>query len=276
MKYLIKIVFLFVATTGFSQEILEYNYKYSYNWKQEGFQTIGEKSFQTIFPTIQHLPWHDLETAFENIDKYHLIDIDNDNVDEIIYNGYSGSEGEMVLILKQIDNKYSIIQTFFGRIVNIEKENDFQNLTVLDYSCCGGYVDHIQFFKYDADLNNYIIGRDLAKLEIMADDASYVKPIKFEVVRDQYNLRFNPKIVPNLNSANYDFDLIQNQNISAIYSKGATGTAIAENIDETGRIWWLVIMNDNYLIQSIFYEGNNECYSYQLIGWMSSKYLKRQ
>jgi hypothetical protein len=75
--------------------------------------------------------------------------------------------------------------------------------------------------------------------------------------------------------ANISYELLLNDfHFLAIYSKGSTGTAIAKHIDQSGRLWWFVVM-DHYKkpSRSLFAPRNHNMISYKSTGWMSSRFL---
>ena len=97
------------------------------------------------------------------------------------------------------------------------------------------------------------------------------KPIAFETINEKYTLRLTPK----LDNETYFWGTDEQGNSIAIFPIGSTGTAMAENVDETGRIWWFVRMNNNKGNIGMFMHGDNNEEPYRCYGWMSSRYLKR-
>jgi hypothetical protein len=82
--------------------------------------------------------------------------------------------------------------------------------------------------------------------------------------------------MPGFMPANYDSepDMFGN-NIVAIFPKGAKGIALAEHKDETGKIWWFVIMGREPLPKTKISNNSSNFPIRQLSGWMSNDYLKR-
>ena len=98
-----------------------------------------------------------------------------------------------------------------------------------------------------------------------------IEPILFEVKNEMYYLRLAP-VIDN-EKMNYEINI--KGNVIAEYGLGAKGYALAEKKDDTGRIWWFVIMlNNNLPIKSMFSEGSNNENKFYSIGWMSSRYLE--
>jgi hypothetical protein len=87
-------------------------------------------------------------------------------------------------------------------------------------------------------------------------------------------LRVQPEINNSYN--NLPEDEIIDGNTAAIFPIDSRGFAIAEETDDTGRVWWFVIMENNEsLIKSNLYPGNNKVMGYRTLGWMSSRYVRK-
>ena len=276
MKKLILILTFLNCINSFGQNLPPFDYKYNMDWNTYETEKVSTELIESIFETIKGNPYTELKYFIQNIDKFHLIDIDGDNRNEIVYNGFNGSEGEMILIIESSASGYQISLKVFGRIVDISNNKKPSEFIVLDYSCCGGYVTHLETFQYNSKLESFEIVKSLAKIDETVLPKTQIEPVKFKVLNEKYNLRFSPEIVTGLKSGSFDFDPIENQNIIAVYSTGDTGTAIAESIDETGRVWWFVIM-DSYpdKSKSVFYKGNNKFDSYNPVGWISNRFVEK-
>jgi len=246
------------------------------DWNKYDTEKVSVELIESIFETIKGNPYTELKNFVRNIDKFHVLDIDGDKQKEIIYNGFNGSEGEMIVIIESSSSGYKISLKVFGRIVDISNNKNTAEFIFLDYSCCGGYVDHLETYRYNAKIRTFELVKSLAKVDETVLPRNQIEPIKFKVVNERYNLRLSPEIVTGLTSGSFDFDPIENQNIIAVYSSGDTGTAIAESTDETGRVWWFVIM-DSYpdKSKSVFYKGNNIFDNYNPVGWISSRYVEK-
>ena len=261
---------------SFGQNLSLFDYKYKMDWEKYETEKVSTELIESIFETIKGNPYPELKYFLQNIDDFHLVDIDGDNENEIVYNGFNGSEGEMILILNLSKSGYKITLKVFGRLVDISSNKTPSEFTVLDYACCAGYVTHLETFQYKEKLETFEIVKSLAKIDETVFPKTQIEPIKFKIVNEKYNLRYSPEIVTGLKSGSFDFDPIENQNIVAVYGAGDTGKAIAESTDETGRVWWFVIM-DNYpdKSKSIFYKGNNKFEKYNPVGWISSRFVEK-
>ncbi len=276
MKYTLFLFCLIVVLNCFSQGLSHFDEANTFNWEDNGFQSIDDTTLKSIFPIIINRPFRELSSAMNARANYHFVDLNLDGVDEIIYNGWTGGEGEMVLIIKRnSDQSYELSQTLFGKIVDLTIDDHQYQMVLLDYACCAGHVDHLIRLGLNRNSGQYEIIDDLAKVHGTYFNFSSFEPIRFEVEREIYHLRFSPKIEIELNPDDYPYELIQNQNIIAVYEKGSTGTAIGKKSDQTGRIWWLVIMDNIPSTEAtLFYSGNNKNNDYRCVGWMSSRFLK--
>ena len=64
-------------------------------------------------------------------------------------------------------------------------------------------------------------------------------------------------------------------NIIAEYPKNSEGIALAEEIDQTGKKWWFVLMYNNITpLNTVLYHGNNNESPYFSYGWMSHNFLE--
>ncbi len=271
------LIFLFLTSffISYSQDLSRIDSKFQ--WSNFELRDFDSTDLEKIFPIIQNLPFRTKSGALNHLELFHLIDYNNDHKIDVLYNGWTGGEGEMLQIIKNTGTKYEIEQTIYGAVKELKiEDNKIREIEILDYACCAGYVDHLQLWRKDGT-TNFVGVNDLALIvgtHIPSDQ--FNNPIKFRVKSDRYNMRIEPEI-KEMEENNAPFDPIDGQNISASFTTGNTGTAIAEAEDDTGRIWWLVIMDQmpSNQFPNLFYEGNNDIYSYKPVGWISSRYVEK-
>ena len=238
--------------------------------------TVSIEVLQSIFKVIEGKPYPDFESIKEHKNEFHFLDIDGDGKPEIIYDGWDGSEGDMVTILKKKDNQYIEIQNFHGRIVDIKRNQDKLKIITCDFSCCDEYIDYMESFDYNKTSQKFEISESLPLLSLTELPNKFMTPIKFVIKNTPYKLRFSPKIITGLKGNEMPYDPINGENIIAVYKSGDTGTAYAESKDNTGRIWWFVIMDKKpESSESLFREGKNNFKNYKPIGWLSSRFVER-
>ena len=150
MRTTLQILTLLISVISYSQDFKYFNYKYKLDWSQFEHDKVTADLLESNYENLKNNPYPELEYIIKDMNKYHLIDINNDMINELIYNGWNGGEGEMVVVYQRIDNHYEKVQKFFGRIVDIrETEAKQTRLIVYDYSCCGGYVDNVETFDFN-------------------------------------------------------------------------------------------------------------------------------
>ncbi|MDD2983014.1 MAG: hypothetical protein PHQ74_06470 [Crocinitomicaceae bacterium] len=278
MKILIPLIFVLIELSCFSQDFNYFDFEKRFDWSP--YEHVSAEILKSNFKLLKEKPYPELKHLLDNKDKFHLVDIDNDQINEVIYNGWNGGEGEMVVIFKLSKNQLVEVQNFYGRILAKRKnEMNQTQLLVLDYSCCAGYVDHLQTFDFNLQTGQFEIVKAIVKLTDTEIPKERIESKRFEVLNTPYYLRHSPEFVSGISDIDFEFKPLvgQNigQNIAAIYQKGDQGTVYSETTDSTGRVWWFVVMDSKPDFKNmLFYDGNNEFDDYQPIGWMSSKFLK--
>lgn len=208
----------------------------------------------------------------EYYDQFHPLFLNSDSRIDIIYVGQHGGEGTEVDIMINTGNGFRSIKSELGGILNIFKlgPNSGYIIHFLQYGCCDDPQNSIATWTLtevgtNIQINTtnkiyYLEGTELPKC--------FDINLKFEVLNSPYTLRATTEI-------NNSPGLIHNYeqgNIIAEFKEGDTGTAVASKTDETGRVWWFVIMDPP--------EHNNLFHNYaiyrkeQWSGWMSSRFVK--
>ncbi|MEM9857312.1 MAG: hypothetical protein AAF843_08145 [Bacteroidota bacterium] len=240
-------------------------------------RSFDSTDLERVFPVVQNLPFRTKSDALNHLKFFHLVDYNNDYKIDVFYEGSTGGEGTMLHVIQNTGNNFEIVQTIYGSVQDIKVQNNkITEFQILDYACCAGYVDHLQLWS-SKGTSKYSSVNDLALIvgtNIPSDQ--FDKPINFKITNERYNMRLEPEI-KELGENDVPFNPIDGQNISASFTSGNTGTAIAQKEDETGRIWWLVIMDQmpNSEFPKLFYEGNNDIYNYKPVGWISSRYVEK-
>jgi hypothetical protein len=275
MRTTITLICIMISLASFSQDLKYFDSKNKLDWSQFESVEVTIDLLESNFDFLKNNPYPELEYIIKNLDKFHLLDIDNDQVNELIYNGWNGGEGEMIVIYKLKDGYYKEHQRFFGRIKDIRKtEINLIRFIVYDYACCAGYVDNMETFDFNPISKQFDIVGSIAKIDETSLPSDWIEPIRFEIKNTPYNLRYSPEIITGLKNGEYDFSPINGQNITASYKAGDKGIAYAESTDSTGRVWWFVIMDSKPDSgESLYYDGNNKFDDYKPIGWISSRYV---
>jgi len=188
-------------------------------------------------------------------ENFMTVDLNGDNKLDIFYSGFLGGASDCYsYIFINESNKFK--QEFIGEVGHFSfavKENGV--LKGLIY-CYDGFaadcpeisnIELITFNGTDHVSENLINYPNDTKIP----SSFFDKPISFVVENEKYYLRSQPEIF------NTDFGCGIKGNIHYTYTKGDKGKAFSSETDETGRIWWYVIMENGYA------------------GWMSSRFVKQ-
>ncbi len=208
--------------------------------------------------------------------NFHFVHINEDDLVDIIYYGFAGSESNRTIFLENTGENFKIIIDLFGEILTLEKKLDTKTLFfhVTNYPCCAGYTYHVEKYSYNYNTNKLFLDRKIAWIRGTEFPENKTISKNFETEHELYRLRTKPIIdnkVPNKNSTPHDGV----GNIVVEFAKGTKGIALAESTDETGRVWWFVIISKTAKTESsIFHNGDNNKESYEFAGWMSSRYVK--
>ncbi|MGZ3752005.1 MAG: hypothetical protein ACXVB0_10470 [Mucilaginibacter sp.] len=220
------------------------------------------------------------EKEFES--NCHILDINNDGVDDIIYTGSTGSEGEEVVIFLNTKGEFKQVLKQVQYIVKLDfQDHKLFRLYIEDTGCCDEWIDFHRV--YQIKYNNNIPEFNTALLTSSFHTARFPrkyfsKPIHFNVLNDNYKMHLEPSvsdtIIDDFTYPGHSFKT--NNNIDTLV-KGTKGRAIAAQKDETGRVWWLVEIDQSYAgYGNLFYEQQGDSmHRASKIGWISSRYLKK-
>jgi|GEM_PF-2086311 len=201
---------------------------------------------------------------------------------EIFYSGDAGTDSERTLIFQLNENgEYEKVFDEFGIIIDFKQLYPLlpNSIVLYDETCCGGILKGYRVF-FPVLFNEKIDFVESISYwsvkETKLPSTFFSKPVPFKVTNNSYNLRLSPKIE---DDKYYPFLNITG-NVIGKYNAGARGFAISEETDQTGRIWWfVVIINNEKTHQSIItqpgsrnLEDTSLFYSF---GWMSSRFLKK-
>ncbi|WP_147377301.1 hypothetical protein [Mangrovibacterium diazotrophicum] len=207
----------------------------------------------------------------------HMVDFNCDGIHDFIYTGSVGAESDGIIFLQGNSNGiYTRVLGLFGRLIDVSVNDGLSpmSFTIENYGCCGGVIDHIE--KYVPVWNSSkfsfaLQARYAMYYETDLPQTSFEKPIAFKTTNEKYFLRLNPCINDTIL---LDHDEVGN--IFAEYPKDSDGIAIAEQIDNTGRVWWFVMMKNNIKPNwSLYVNGDNNDSPAYYLGWVSSRFVKK-
>jgi hypothetical protein len=210
------------------------------------------------------------------LDNFYVVDFNNDGISDILYYGNVGGESNnLILLIGQADNKYKLVIRLLGRLVVVSENDGFSPLSfvIYNHACCAGVIDHLE--KYvpiwnNSEFNYSVQYKYAFYYTVKLPKIRFEKPKGFKTINQKYNLRLNPFVDDTIV---LDHDEIGN--ICAEYPKGSEGIAIAEQIDETGKVWWFVMMKNNLKPNwSLYVKGDNNDLPAYFLGWISKSYLE--
>lgn len=215
------------------------------------------------------------------VENFYFIHLNNDKFPDVIYDGPSGGEGDMVIIF--INRQFTIEKVFTGmqHIIDLKFEkNGLSSLGIYDPGCCAETVEIEKYYEVDAKFHFKQIKQQAALSGMKTydeDEAGAVlfeKPVPFITLNADYALRYSPEISDLKPDIFESVGEIVKGNIIAQYPKGAKGIAWGYKKDITGREWWLVEMEPQRKLSFNKFWGNEE-FPTSYCGWMSSRFVER-
>jgi len=214
----------------------------------------------------------------EWLGSFKKYDFSGDGIDDLLFISYCGGEEYRNYFWVNKDNKYYYSGLMEGTIVKLYRTPDSKSFSAVTRSgyCCLGYIGSIDLFT--PEIKDGILKYKLQKRIKEFGNASISVPDKrmsskrFIVKNDKYKLREHPVIDDKYDEYGSDFEgKPVYGNTLAEFTKGSKGIAIAEKPDNTGRVWWFVLMDeDANAIYSRFHDDANASKA----GWMSSIFLE--
>jgi len=201
-------------------------------------------------------------------EKVHFVDINNDNKIDVIFNGWSGGEPDIIRFFIQSENGFDKWFEVLQHPLELKiTNNKIDEIIAIDNGCCDAYQVTISTYKVSNKLNlvsqtSYIDWTDM--------DGTIIEPTKFKIINDTYFIRDSPKIDNETENERFE----TKGNSIGEFLKGQKGTAYKSSTDSTGRVWWLMESEPlDSLQNSYFYNENRVKASF--IGWISSRYVER-
>jgi hypothetical protein len=211
----------------------------------------------------------------------HTVDFSRDGLPDIIYSGYVGQESNVTIFLIYNAGTFEEVFAGCGDLVALEHLSNWSPLRfrIFNYACCGDFRHFIEDYvphRKNGKLSYVLSNRILVDSRIKPPKKFFETSKFFKIENEQYNLRTGPIIDDKV----FDTEWGEAKgNVIAVYVNGSIGQAISSKMDETGRMWWFVIMNSsNNKIWELYHhhDGCNSKEKADLAGWMSSRFLNVQ
>ncbi len=201
-------------------------------------------------------------------EKIHFTDINNDNKIDVIFNGWSGGEPDIIRFFIQSENGFDKWFEVLQNPLKIKITNNrVDEIIAIDNGCCDAYQVTISKYKVKDSLKlisqtSYIDWTDM--------NGKNIVPTKFEITNNTYFIRDAPRIDNETENERFE----TKGNSIGEFMKGQKGIAYKSRTDSIGRVWWLMESEPlDSLRNSYFYSDNDVKSSY--IGWISSRYVKK-
>lgn len=224
---------------------------------------------------------------FFNVEKlipdslFHIIDFDNDGLDDIIFHGLVANEIELLLFFKNEENYFRKVLSTGGYPLYVSNPTDGNpmSLVLKQYPCCADYVsiiENIQPSNLPGDFKYIITSKEsYCDLEYSEFPNNWFPhPFKLITTQPKTSLR----ITPCIDDTTSDFIPVVNSrgNSVAKYPIGSIGVALAEAKDSTSRVWYFVkMLNNKKPIENFLHGGFMDTLDYYSYGWVSSRVIKK-
>jgi hypothetical protein len=223
---------------------------------------------------------------------FHFFDFSGDGVSDVIYqgpwfvrneNGFGAVEGSRIKLYQVIGGQAVEVMDHHGAVQRIWKGAAGQpaSFRTVHYGCCSDPSWTIEYFRPARAGDTVRFERTrgvLGRAEMDIPTRFMAAPRRFTVANDGYVLRGAPR-VQNAKAGEFPewYEWDDRGNVMAEYARGATGTAIAERTDRTGRIWWFVRMDGATSPRAAQMDAPVDQAGRTLpidrLGWMSSRFL---
>lgn len=215
-------------------------------------------------------------TIEEWLYSFYKYDYSGDGIDDLIFINYCGGEEYRNYFWVNKDKKYHYSGIAKGTLVKFYRTQDSKALSVVTRGgfCCLGYVGFVNLYAptLDNQIVKYKLEKSVREFSQIALPEKRMPSKRFVVKNDKYKLREQPVI--NDKYDDYESQFEQKPvygNTLAEFSKGSKGEAIAEKPDDTGRVWWFVIMDSDAKAEYNRFYGDQTA---SKAGWMSSRFLE--
>jgi len=278
----ISLLLILISTLTYGQDYQSifdrYNPSYSFDWS--GFEVTDDYDVKLKFVEfveakgllegeLKALEMFDTKLRFE----VRAVDLNNDKLADIIYQGPHMGEGSVVHIFIQTDSGFEKSFTTMQGIVTVDWDGErLDKLYVKNWGCCAD--PNLTNSVYQVSFSNSnptfkLIWESVELRSFVTKPKSTFEPKRFEIAMEQYKLRANPWID----------DVTANEflgitgNTIGILKQGFKGTAYAASEDETGRIWWYVLIDKEYELENTYINYEYHDFKPHLLGWISSRFV---
>jgi hypothetical protein len=282
MKLSFAIILFMLTLKAYSQKPLTFpivkDY-YQFDWKSVSKEKDVPKSIKDFL--IQH---EELEDTILLRKSTHWLDLNNDGMDDAIYQGRSQGEGNVVYLFLNKGITFDTLVYDYQGVIKMEWENKkLKRLFITDWGCCSAYMYENKIYEFDFTQKNVVKNIYLSET-VGEGDKPKIRlktPLPVEV-KERSKIRFSTqndnKSINRWNGFTTKFPPKEDEepkgtgNIMGTLQKGATGYAIGKTIRK-GQEWWYVEINERFLPKDRIGYSYDSTHT-KTIGWINGKYLK--
>lgn len=231
----------------------------------------------------------------ERVRDFHFVDFSGDGVEDVIYDGawfmrndegqFGAGEGSRLKMYQVMGGRAVLVMEHHASIQRVWKGRPDEPVSfrTLHHGCC---ADPEWSVEYHRPVRRGDTVRFEARHRVMGREGLVIpttfmgRPRRFTVGNDRYLLRDAPGIDTETADGDDWYRWEGRGNALAEYGRGARGTAIAEQTDSTGRVWWFVRMDGGTPPREAQtaapYDPAGREMSVDRLGWMSSRFLQAE
>jgi len=225
--------------------------------------------------------YRDTAAYTENIDSLykhlHVADINNDGLDDIIFEGRDTAEGGLLQIFINTGGQY--VQVFENRqgVAGIEwKEKKINTLVVDDWGCCAAYLNFEKTFAVSFTKQNMpvftLVNQTAAVFDGAAPDSLFTKPFAFAVTQKNCCIRTRPVVDSTGFGPWQTSDSMRGTgNITGWLPAGTRGNVVGKKAGSTGIEWWYVEVDEKYPVAHSAYYDNDNKFPAKKRGWVKKE-----
>lgn len=206
----------------------------------------------------------------------HVVDINNDQKFDIIYDGYTCGEQTEISIFLNDGGTFKKIFTDYQEILKLEFTNGILSaINIKDPGCCEEFTVTNRFYTvtYSAGNFEFILKNSYRYVEnTKLPDLYWPNSKTVKILNNNYNLRASPLV-----DAATEYEIYGEPtkgNMVGRIPKDALAIAMADSTDETGRVWFFVAVLPEFPLKDTYLydlEGAEKSYK---CGWISSRFLE--
>jgi len=212
--------------------------------------------------------------------RLHFLDLNGDKLPDVVFEGESGGEAQIVEIYLNTGNSYRYVFSANQGILKIDwRENRLYRLYIDDWGCCDEPLNINKIYQASykkPDAPEFIQTYQGCFIRgTVFPDSLFPAPIRFQLTNDKYKIRCSP-LLDDTTPQDWLPNGEARGNCIAMLAKGAVGTALGKKTDATGREWWFVEIDEEYYpAKSDVLPGADKIeFPTKIRGWVSSRFVK--